>query len=711
MNNISNYLRMAMMFSDNHARTFISNLEKMIEVILSESAPKAMLVDEVVDLLAEQYSLKFTDVEVRQAIEGHRGKEHIRCINAQTKRLGDRKYILNQETLDSITERKSKLSVESICSLFLDENQGIKISVEALSDLVKRYFYRCFNSNATTIMQLLKQEYTDGVLLSNSDLDAGFKDDEKEILNSFIYWDNTEKDKFVYRMVSCCFDYCTMTAKKDQSVYETVFKNKAFVLDTNIIFRIMGINRGNRKILIDSFLEKCREVGIELIVTNVTRAEMRNTIIYNAEQIANLISNSPPVNPKYLKGCANTGVNVDFYEYYYEWCQKPGNKRGDIIGFREYVLNRADAVCRSFSNKVYTVFSIRNRELYEAYVQSLKEYKTTYKGHTPRIETIETDVNNFMYVVGMNERQEADDFFGLNYFHISADHPFCDWAKGIRCGAIPEVILPSVWYSIILHYSGRATSDDYASFTRFLNFSLPANNEEKSEKKTILIQKTARLDEPIDVKEEIIQDVAKKLSSEYRDADDEIIDELIKASCETATERRVNAAIEREQAAKNEALRNQDDTHAAELKQMREDIAELKLTNQNLRDEMNKRLDDKDKENQENEKKARQEERNNHIEIEAKECAKRKKIQYIIAFVLCILVPLGGAGFGIYKVWTTELTDAASAGLTALCGVVVIILEYIVFKVLYENWFCELQRERIVEREKRRLEDKYPKIQ
>ena len=97
MNNFSNYLRMAMMFSDNHARTFISNLEKMIEVILSESAPKAMLVDEVVDLLAEQYSLKFTDVEVRQAIEGHRGKEHIRCINAQTKRLGDRKYILNQE--------------------------------------------------------------------------------------------------------------------------------------------------------------------------------------------------------------------------------------------------------------------------------------------------------------------------------------------------------------------------------------------------------------------------------------------------------------------------------------------------------------------------------------------------------------------------------------------------------------------------------------
>ncbi len=67
--------------------------------------------------------------------------------------------------------------------------------------------------------------------------------------------------------------------------------------------------------------------------------------------------------------------------------------------------------------------------------------------------------NSYSYerVVGKNEKKGNNDFFGLNYFHISADHPFCKWAKQVRPGAIPEVILPSVWYSIILHYSGRAT--------------------------------------------------------------------------------------------------------------------------------------------------------------------------------------------------------------------------------------------------------------
>ena len=72
--------------------------------------------------------------------------------------------------------------------------------------------------------------------MTDTDIDEDFSLEEKEIVNNFIYWDNPEKDKFVYQMVACCFDYCSMTAKADASVFETVFKDKSFVLDTNIIF-------------------------------------------------------------------------------------------------------------------------------------------------------------------------------------------------------------------------------------------------------------------------------------------------------------------------------------------------------------------------------------------------------------------------------------------------------------------------------------------
>lgn len=48
MSNISNYLRMAIMFVNNHSKTFITHLEKMVELVLNARTPQAMLVSEIV---------------------------------------------------------------------------------------------------------------------------------------------------------------------------------------------------------------------------------------------------------------------------------------------------------------------------------------------------------------------------------------------------------------------------------------------------------------------------------------------------------------------------------------------------------------------------------------------------------------------------------------------------------------------------------------
>ena len=716
MSNINSYLRVAMMFGDNHSQTFITNLEKMIELVLNEEAPRAMLVDEIVDLLQERYGLNFTDVEVAQAIECSRGRDHINCMNAQVKRQGDRKYILNEKAMEAIAEREGKISVSGICDLFMREHSDYSnVDKEELEELIDRYFYRCFNSNATTIMELLKQEYAESNLLTNSDLDEEFTDDEKAILNAFIYWENTEKDKFVYRMVACCFDYCTMTAKKDQSVYETVSKNKMFILDTNIIFRVIGINQGKRKLVIDAFLKKCREVGIDLVVTNVTREEIRNTITHNTNQIFKLIRNTDPVNPKYLDGCANTGVNEDFYQFYYEWCQKLGHRRGDIAAFREDLLKEADRICRQFTNKTYTTFDVISGEKFAAYTRSLKGYKERFNRH-PREETVETDVNNFMYVVGLNERKGTDDFFGLSYFHISADHLFCKWAKSVRPGAIPEVILPSVWYSIILHYTGRATKDDYASFTRFLNFTLPTSEEVKSEKKTHLFQKASRLEEPVDIKEEILQDVGKKLSSDYKDADDETIDELIGQARITATEKKIADTEEKGRHEKEKALKDQEATLTARMKDMEEqhhaDMESLKAEIQDKNNEHAEELRKRDKESKEAVYKARVDERERHIKNEAESISKWKKRAYCVLFSLMILAPIGGAIYLIHRVVTGQMSLIIPEWLSAIIiAAIAFALDTIVMKVFYENWFCELKTDRIEEREKGRLEKKYPPVE
>ncbi len=704
------------MFGDNHSQTFITNLEKMVELVLSEEAPKAMLVDEIVDLLRDRYGLNFTDVEVMKSIEGNRGRKHIICTNSRVRRQGDRKYTLNQEALEAIVERERKTSISGISNLFMQEHPDYSdVKKETLEELIERYFYRCFNSNATTIMELLKKDYKDSSLLTNDDLDKEFTEYEKTLLNAFIYWDNSEKDEFVYRMVACCFDYCTMTVKKDQSVYETFSKNKAFILDTNIIFRVIGINKGKRKQIIDAFLNKCREVGIDLVVTNVTREELRNTIIHNTNQIYKLISNTDPVNPIFLDGCADTGVNEDFYQFYFEWCQKPGHRRGDIEAFRDDLLGEADRICRQFTNKTYTTFDVISSETFASYANNLKAFKEQYKGYA-REETVQTDVNNFMYVVGLNERKGRNDFFGLNYFHISADHLFCNWAKSVRPGAIPEVILPSVWYSIILHYTGRATEDDYASFTRFLNFTLPISDEVKSEKKTILFKKASRLDEPVDIKEEILQDVGKKLSSDYKDADDEVIDELIERSRITVTERKIAETEERGRREKDEALKELNEAHKVQFKAM-EDQYKSKIEDLNSKvldreKEHAKELQNRNRESIDAVYQARIDERYKHIKQEAERNAKLKKRFYLVLFITMIVFVMAGVVLLIQKFMSGQLNPNILNWGSAIIAVIIgFALDKIIMDVCYKNWFCELKIDKIEERERGLLEKKYPPVE
>ena len=665
LNKVLNYLRMAIIFEDSHSTTFMTNLEKMIELVLNAKNPQPMLVSEILTDLSTIYNLNFTEIEVTQAIESKWGLDRIVCCNYSVKKVDDKKYILTQKAIDDIESKTNQISVLEICQAFLCENPDIKINPEDMEKLVNRYFYRCFNSNAITIMQLLKQEYTDGVLLSDNDMDLQFSDAEKLILNSFIYWENNEKDKFVYKMVSCCFDYCTMTAKKDEAIYETVFQNKFFVLDTNIIFRAMGINQDNRKTVINAFINKCKEVGITLVVTNETRAEIQNTINYNIDRIRDLTSGSAPVKPKFLREFGNAQYNEDFYQFYCNWCHEPNHKIGDIEGFRKDLLKIADKVCMKFKNETYSTFRILNKSTFDSYTSDLQKYKNVRRGYVIREETVQTDVDNFMYVVDQNQNMGDQDFFALNYFLISADHSFCNWAKNIRKGAIPVVVLPSVWYSIILHYGGRAANnDDYAAFTRFLNFSLAINESEQNEKKTILLQKVSRLNEPVDVKEEILIDVGKKLSSDY-DVDDDKIDTLIAESNKTVTAKRVSDALEQ-----------------------------------------------KNKEYSENVQNARIDERNKIFDELAKARAKTKQKLYIIICVFLFVLPIFGYIFCIYQTCNSQPPDyvnqiLAKIGYTCFAMIscsILGIIESIISKVFYENVFCKCNIKQIEKREKEKLE-------
>ena len=249
---IDNYLRMALMFGENKAQTFLKNLERMIILVLYEFEKdtrerqsnqendelviqKGLIVVEIIEQLEAKYSLNFSDSEVLEVLKKKGQSQRILCIE-ENKDSSLNKYAITPEEYENIYQRDSESKIDGFIAQFLDSHSGIIFSKDEMLDLLNKHFYTVFNSNAATIFDLINNKYDYTQDLNTEKFE--FSIDEKEAINQFLYWNEPEKNKCVYEMVSCCFDYCMMTTRKDCNSFKNIFTHKVFFLDANIIFRL-----------------------------------------------------------------------------------------------------------------------------------------------------------------------------------------------------------------------------------------------------------------------------------------------------------------------------------------------------------------------------------------------------------------------------------------------------------------------------------------
>lgn len=539
----NNYIRLALMFCDNNATTFRQNLEKMIKLVLSEQCESGLCVDEIIECLRDKYMLEFSTSDVLDILNGRRS--NFVCLNSSTD-IAHRRFSITPEDHKKIESKIAESSASSVIHNFLAKHEDISLSEEEFQELLFQYFYAVFNSNAHSILQLIN---------SNSAADdfeqIDFDTKDKEIINSFIFWDNQDKDRFVYNMVSCCFDYCMMTVKKDTQVYKTIFSKKCFYLDSNIIFRLMGLNQEGRRKIILAFIKKCKDVGISIRFTNHTRKEVYDTITYHVQQIKKLLGGQHPITVSALEKM-DPYANLDFYSAYCKWCDNKANVAGDYESFKNYLTRTANNTFENFQQDNFDDYKDTRTEEFQFNVDSLTDYKS--KKHRYVYESnIKVDINNYLYVTNKNSQAKSQDFFSVHNYIISADHAYGDWAKEKRPGTTPAIVLPSVWYSIILRYAGRTTSDDITAFTRFLNYSM-SNTDGRDNKRLEILQYVLHsLDESAEIKSRTIEDIDRRLQTEYIDIDS--VEEIVETSHQYILDEEIQKIKKKEQELKTQEIR------------------------------------------------------------------------------------------------------------------------------------------------------------
>lgn len=444
-------LRLAMVLQNQAPTTLNKYICKLAEAVLLDY-PDGISLFDLSTSINTQFNLAFTEEEIVQAIV-QKGRSSI-VKEGGVYRLSaaaQRKLVMQSSLSEELTQ-----IVQSFCETF-----ELKDSATDVSSLLLRYFYYCFNSNVDNLLSLFEKRATPDTSAFESSAE------DITIINCFITWDNPQKDALVYRLIATCYEYCMLTIKKDSILSTALFKGKHFYLDANIIFRMAGINNEERKTVTQGFINHCRHAGIELYCTSTTLDEVYRVIAAQVAYIKGITGLSMPVSCEKLEAInPNTEVN-DFYRIYYNWCHTAGNKYGDFSSFNQHLLSLVQETLSQLKIKQSSAFKIGNHATqYNQQVENLKNYKNTMRTwrHTSTLSA-ETDITNIMDTLAWRVGSGSS-IWQTNDFIVSADQLLISWSDDAYSG-VPIVVLPSVWLSIILRFTGR-TDDDYKSFCLFL---------------------------------------------------------------------------------------------------------------------------------------------------------------------------------------------------------------------------------------------------
>lgn len=427
---------------------------KLTECVIFDSENGSLSSLEIYKCIRNRFQLEFDIQEIEKAI-AKRGKNRIKIVN--------KKYMLSAKVNDQLS---TQISAEEKLKKYVNDyiEQVQDIDANQLLSLIQKYLYYCFNSNAKNFNSIIGIDFKANV---EEDVINEFKPTPGEIdlINGFMLWNNPEKDKLLYSIVASCYEYCLITTNKNPVISKSIFKGKKFFLDTNIIFRIAGINQDDRMFVTKNFIKKCREVGVSLYYTSAVLNEIYRVIDSQINFIKLMTRGQAPVDPNIISKISFTFDYNDFYAIYCNWCKEPQNKYHDFISFRTFLLKKINSAISNFEyiDSSNILKEDKNSALFED-LKSFKNAKRSYRATTD--ESVKTDINQVLFLESLRPKS-AKNLWEMNEYIVSADQLLIAWSDKTFDG-IPMVVIPSLWLSIILKVSGRASNDDYKSFCMFM---------------------------------------------------------------------------------------------------------------------------------------------------------------------------------------------------------------------------------------------------
>ena len=537
----------AVLYADNNYEVTPKTIHrKIIESALLDCDNKQMSIHEIIDFIEANYHFTFDEEEIKSIVTNskedgfHLGKDkgnnYLVCLTEQRKQ--------------TLVSKVNTQNIDYFITEFIKKDEKVNSAVDAKS-LIYKFLYELINSNISGFSKLLnsKKQLSELINVEQSQ----FNELEREIINNFLNWDNDGKNKAIFDIASYGIEYCLITNNSENSIHLNSLKNKTFYLDTNVIFRALGINGENRQKRTISFLTKFNEAGETLVISRFSETEFKATVKYYISQIAK--HNSPRINPRVFTAFK---AQSDFFDFYHKW--RISRTNTSLEYFETHIIVLFEDLIKKFNASIDNKIPFDEKEekaakLLNEIAGNIHNYKSS-EGSINGFETSNWDAKNIHLIEKRRDGKDAN-LVETKFFFLSTDQGLRRWDFQ-RSNNTPIVLLPSQWMSILLRYVKR-TSDDFKSFVSFLN--MPQGEKEISyEKLQLILTGISEITEDAEKQSSIIKILVEKKFKDVLQkgfSDDDIIEQS-KTFAKTTLEQNLD-----ELSAKHSVLEDSFESHKA----------------------------------------------------------------------------------------------------------------------------------------------------
>ncbi len=453
----------AVLYADNNylvsSRT---TLRKIIETALFAMERDSVSIHDLIDFIFNNYNLQIAEVELEEVILSKKQDSFLvkTTENGYVLSITEKRKIQIQSKIDENT-------IEYYIDLFISDN-NIQFSSTELKELIYRFLYDILSSNIESFKKLIDKNSSVEALIN---VDShNYSLEEREAINNFLKWDNEGKNKSVFDIASFAIEYCLISNHSKQGLELKNLKNKVFYLDTNVIFRALGINGEERKKRSLTFLKRFQETNTKLVISKYTDKEFVATIDYYINRLGNKPFKND-VNPSLFNHPYFSKLK-DIYNYYYLW--RIGKQNHSLELFKAEVIARYKLFTSSMRIDVNYKDSLKEdeNEISETildYTSSINTHKSS-DSSSANYNGFEFDAKNVLLIEKLRDSKNHS-IFDTKYFFLSTDQSLRRWDFQ-RGNKTPLVIMPSEWMSLLLRYQTR-TTDDFKSFVSFINLPIP----------------------------------------------------------------------------------------------------------------------------------------------------------------------------------------------------------------------------------------------